>query len=142
MASKKDLSLAADIRVTVSGMLRQFRKRTIGYNISMTEHTTLAFIDLHGAILASELAALERVTAQSMSQIINHLQELGYVTKKISEQDKRKVFISLSQEGKAMLTEVRNARTEWLATAINDKLTSDEKKVLEQAVLILKKLEE
>ncbi len=140
MATKKDIQLASDIRTTTSRLLKQFRKQSSVVPVSMTEQTTLSLIDQHVKILASELAIIERVTAQSMSQIINHLQELGFVQKNTSKEDKRKIYISLTKKGKGTLATMRTVRVEWLANALDKSLSTDEKSLLEKAMTVLQKL--
>jgi DNA-binding MarR family transcriptional regulator len=59
----------------------------------------MALIFQHEEILPNELAAMEKITTQSMSQILSNLLNLGLIKRRISELDKRKVIISLSEEG-------------------------------------------
>jgi DNA-binding MarR family transcriptional regulator len=56
--------------------------------------------------LPNELAAREKITTQSMSQILNHLAELGYINRRSSKEDKRKSFISLSVKGTSVVEQV------------------------------------
>lgn len=140
MADKNDLIIAGEVRMAVSRLLRQFRKQVKHYPVSMTEQTTLVLIDQYGEILPSELAALEKMTAQSMSQILNRLSLLGYIHRQTAPGDKRKVLISLSKEGKEVLTAMRHMRAEWLAAAMSRLLTAEEKKILRQAAGILQRL--
>ncbi len=70
------------------------------YLLSLTESSTLALIYQYSEILPSELAVMEKVTTQSMSQNINKLLELGYIKKTSSKTDKRKVIITSTTSGK------------------------------------------
>jgi len=140
MNRAQDIALASDIRAALSRLLRQLRKQPVPYQVSVTEHTTLALLDLHKQLLPSELAAMEKVTAQAMSQMLNNLEAQGYIKRTPLEDDKRKVQVSLSKEGARVLTEMRNIRAEWLARAMSALLNADEKKVLKQAAGIIQRL--
>ena len=96
----EDLALATEIRIAVSRMHRQFRKQITGFPVSMLEQSVMAVLDRRGNMLPSELAIIEKVSAQSMSQTLNHLHELDFVHKKADPGDKRKVIVSLSKKGK------------------------------------------
>jgi DNA-binding MarR family transcriptional regulator len=86
------------------------------------------------------LAAIEKVTSQSMSQIINKLYFHGYIKRTPSVQDRRKVIITITSRGKEFI-ELKNSRSqEWLARAISDKTTEFEKEILRDAILVLTKL--
>lgn len=140
MNRAQDITLASDMRAALSRLLRQFRRQVVPYQVSVTEHTTLALLDQHKQLLPSELAAMEKVTAQAMSQILNNLEAQGYIKRTPLEDDKRKVQVSLSKEGARVLAEIRNIRAEWLARAMGALLNADEKKVLKQAAGIIQRL--
>lgn len=91
-------------------------------------------------MLPSELARQEKVTTQSMSQILNHLGDLGYIVRTPSETDKRKVMISLSETGQALLTNARHEGNEWLNKAITQTCSPEEQAILRQALGPLGKL--
>ena len=108
--------------------------------LSLTERSTLSVIYQYSKILPSELAAIEKVTSQSMSQIINKLYFHGYIKRTPSVQDRRKVIITITSRGKEFI-ELKNSRSqEWLARAISDKTTEFEKEILRDAILVLTKL--
>ncbi|MDB4918475.1 MAG: hypothetical protein JWQ54_458 [Mucilaginibacter sp.] len=100
----------------------------------------MALLDQNKKMLPSELAAAEMITNQSMSQVLNHLFELGYIIRTASTTDKRKVNISLSELGESTLLQFRHERNEWLANAIAIACTPEEKKVLQQAIGALSKV--
>jgi len=109
-------------------------------NLSMTEVTTLSNLYHNASLFPSEMAEMVKVKAQSMSQILNHLEELNLITKTPSAKDKRKISISLSSHGREMVEQTRGERDEWLSNAIEHHLSAAEKKLLEQAVVLLDKL--
>jgi len=100
----------------------------------------MALLQQHRSLLPNELADMEMITKQSMSQVLNHLFELGFINRAISESDKRKINISLSPSGEQTLHRVRYERDEWLAKAIAEMCTPEEQEILRQAVAPLAKL--
>src|ERR1700740_518111 len=130
---KKELELASELSTVVTRLVKKLRKRSAtGEQLSLTERTTLGLLN-QGGMLPSELAAAEKITNQSMSQILNHLLELGLIDRTASETDKRKVIISLTKAGENVLLQVRNERDEWLTKAIEQTCTEEEKMLLKQA---------
>jgi DNA-binding MarR family transcriptional regulator len=88
------------------------------------------------------LAAIEKVTSQSMSQIINKLLKLNYINKTDSIQDKRKTLITLTSAGKEIVERIKKEREEWLANTINAKISTEDKELLAKAIDVLQKLVE
>ena len=91
-------------------------------------------------MLPNELAAMEKITNQSISQILNHLAELGYIKRRLSKEDKRKSFISLTAKGSLVINQVRNEKDNWLYQAITTSCTAEEIAALKKALTPLKKL--
>jgi DNA-binding MarR family transcriptional regulator len=141
MTQHKDLQLASDLRTVVTRLVKKMRRESVtGQQLSMTERSTLALLQQHKELLPSVLAAMEHITNQSMSQIVSHLLELGYISRTASVTDKRKVIIALTTEGEKTIMRVRTEREEWLAKAINESCTDEEAALLKQAIGPLTKL--
>jgi DNA-binding MarR family transcriptional regulator len=133
--------IAANLRVVISRLVKILRNETKNDEfLSLTERSTLALVYQHQEILPSELAAMEKVTSQSMSQIINKLLSLGFIKKTSSKTDKRKVIISIGAKGKKRVEKTRHEKQEWLAQSIFEKTTQKEKEVLMDAIKVLTKL--
>ena len=143
MRVNKDLQFASDLRTAITRLIKKLRKESpTGLQLSLTERSTMALLHQHKALLPSELAAMEMITNQSMSQVLNHLLELGYIIRTPSETDKRKVNISLSKEGETTLLQFRQERNEWLANTIAEACTPEEQMILKQVIAPLTKLVE
>ncbi len=139
--TKQNLKLASDLRTVITRLVKKLRKHSAtGEGLSLTERSTIGLLDAHTALLPNELATMEKITTQSMSQILNHLLELGIITRTPSQTDKRKVLISLSDFGRDVLHQVRNERDEWLSDAIAKALTPEEHFALVKALGPLTKL--
>jgi DNA-binding MarR family transcriptional regulator len=136
-----DEQLATDLRTVISRLIKKLRtKNTTGDKLSLTERSVLSLLDEHKEMLPSELATAEKITSQSMSAILNHLSELGYIKRKLSETDKRKVLISLTKEGQSILNKRRHERDEWLSQAIQETFTQREQNMLRKMIEPLSRL--
>jgi len=132
--------LASSLRSAVSNLHKGLRKQSDSVkDYSMTEIETIAHLS-RSSHLPTELAALTRITTQSMSQILKKLEEHGIIKRTPSKDDKRKVYISLSVMGKKMLEKVRYDKDEWLKNTIEKTLTGKEKELLAKALTVLNKL--
>ncbi|HEY2722447.1 MAG TPA: MarR family transcriptional regulator [Chitinophagaceae bacterium] len=141
MAKQADLQLASELRTVVARLVKKLRKKSeTGMGLSLTERSTMSLLDLHGELLPNELASMEKITNQSMSQILNHLSELGYINRRVSKEDKRKSIVTLSMSGAAFLKQMRSERDSWLYQAINQTCSADEVELLKKAIAPLKQL--
>jgi DNA-binding MarR family transcriptional regulator len=141
MQQNKDLQLASELRTVVSRLVKKLRKKSVtGQQLSLTERSTISLLHQHKELQPSELAAMEKITNQSMSQILNHLLELYYISRKASDTDKRKVLISLTENGEKILSQLRSERDEWLAKAIKKTCTNEEEELIKKAIGPLTKL--
>jgi DNA-binding MarR family transcriptional regulator len=139
--NNKNLQLASELRSVLIRLYKKLRKKSVSAEkLSLTERSTISIIYNNGTMLASELALMEKITTQSMSQVVNHLFELGLIVKTPSETDKRKVLISLSDTGKEIIEKARTEKDEWLSDAIADALTPEEHDALTKALGALTKL--
>ena len=140
--SAKDLQFASDLRTVVTRLVKKLRKKSItGQQLSLTERSTLSLLlSSENGMLPSELAAMEKITNQSMSQILSSFLEKGFITRTASETDKRKVIISLTEQGKAIILQVLSVRDEWLNEALRETCTEEEKELIKKALGPLTKL--
>jgi DNA-binding MarR family transcriptional regulator len=139
--SLSDMDIATRLRSEIYRLIKVLRKETKNVELlSLTERSTLALVYQHTEILPGELAAMEKVTTQGMSQIVNHLMEMGYILKTPSAEDRRKVIITLTDAGKKLVRQRQQEKQEWLSHRISEQLNAKEKQTLTDAVDILTKL--
>lgn len=135
------MDIATRLRSEIYRLIKVLRKETKNVELlSLTERSTLALVYQHTEILPGELAAMEKVTTQGMSQIVNHLMEMGYILKTPSAEDRRKVIITLTDAGKKLVRQRQQEKQEWLSHRISEQLNAKEKQTLTDAVDILTKL--
>jgi DNA-binding MarR family transcriptional regulator len=139
--SPQDIEIAARMRTVIHRLIKVLRKHTRNDALlSLTERSTMGLLYQHKELLPSELAQMEKVTTQSMSQVINHLFELNFIYKNPSGDDKRKVLLSLTPSGIAYIEQLRLEKQEWLARTLHERISAKEKEVLLEAMQVLTKL--
>lgn len=135
------MDLASALRLSVGALHKKLRKQSNAtQQYSMTEIETVGCLHRHKQLLPTELAALTRITTQSMSQILSKMEKMDLIQRKAADDDKRKTYISLTARGKKMVNETFYERDEWLKTEIENALTKKEIQLLEKSLLILQKL--
>lgn len=142
MSTKNSHDIATQLRPVLTRLVRKMRKLSpVDTPLSQTERAVLVSLE-NQSLLAAELAVIEKITPQSMGQVITHLNELGLIEKKPSDTDKRKIYLSISALGKEMIQQVRNERNEWLSKAIAEVCNAQEQEILMAAIGPLAKLVE
>ncbi len=133
--------LSSSLRTVISTLHKGLRKNMSSIGAySMTELETLGLLFRHTSLLPTELATYTRVKTQSMSQILKKLEEQGIIKRTPAKDDGRKVYISLTQQGKKMVEKSRYEKDEWLKDTIEKSLTAREKQMLENILPVLNKL--
>jgi DNA-binding MarR family transcriptional regulator len=135
------LQTATSLRQAISGIIKRLRRTVKSHNsYSLSEYSALSYLYPDQKLSATELAGLVRVKTQSMSELLINLKNQDIIDKTPHETDKRKSLISLTQKGREILEKSRYEKDEWLAQAIENTLSADEKRTLQEAVAILHKI--
>lgn len=135
-----DLSEAAShLRISTFRLARRMRTQRAVDSMSDGQFAVLAALWVHGSHTLGELADRERVSAPSMNRTVNCLQESGYVSRAADETDGRKVQISLTDEGRAVVDETARRRDAWVEAALAD-LTDDERETLSKAADLMERM--
>lgn len=133
--------LASALRAAVSDMHKRLRKQAYSAGgLSITETLTLSYLFREGSLCPSELAEINKIKKQSMSQVLAHLEELKLIRRVVSKADRRKMAISLSAAGRNMIEKTRYERDEWLAGAIRERLGVTEIKALAAVIPLLQQI--
>jgi DNA-binding MarR family transcriptional regulator len=127
VATKQELdslAVADRLRPTLLGISRELRRERIG-GVSPHQVTLLVTIKHSPGVTVGDLATDERVSTAAMSKRISRLERGGLVERTPSESDRRRVGLTLSEEGQRVLRRVRSRRTAWLASRLGS-LSPDE----------------
>jgi DNA-binding MarR family transcriptional regulator len=103
---------------------RELRRESRNAGVSPEQVSLLVAIKYTPGVGVRELATRERVSAPAMSKHVDRLERDGLVTRTPSADDRRRVGLTLTDEGRRVLRRVRSRRTAWLAGRL--KALSDE----------------
>jgi DNA-binding MarR family transcriptional regulator len=99
-------------------------------------------VDRDGPITASELADGERIQPQSATRVVADLERRGLIERLPDETDRRRILLRASAAGRALITEDRRQRDEWLSVAMAATLTPAERDILLVAAHLIDRLAE
>jgi DNA-binding MarR family transcriptional regulator len=133
-----DLGLvASDLRVVIGQLVRRLRAE---HRFPLSHGAVLGRLDREGVRSASDLAVAERVRPQSMAQTLADLEADGLIVRRPDPDDRRRTLVELSEAGRDALERDRRHREGWLARAIAEELSEEEREVLGEAVGLLERL--
>jgi DNA-binding MarR family transcriptional regulator len=108
-------------------------------SLSDTQLAALAVLETHGAMTPGELAEHEKVQPPSMTRVIAVLEERRLVMRAPHQTDGRQVVLTVTGEGRALVTQARQRKDAWLAKRLRE-LTPEERATLRAAAPVLEKL--
>ena len=86
-----------------------------------------------------ELAAIEKVSAPSMTRTVSALVAAGLVARADDPTDGRQVILSLTPEGRRTIRDIRRRCDQWFAARL-ERLTDDERELLARATALLERV--
>ncbi len=132
--------VAIALRVSIGLLLRRLRQARDDEELTVPQTSALARLDRGGPATASALARQEQISPQSMGATLAALEALGLVGRGPDARDGRRVVLSLTEAGRRVLRDKRNASTEQLAQALSSGFTAAELGQLWAAVPLLERL--
>jgi DNA-binding MarR family transcriptional regulator len=137
--------VAAALRDSI-GLLRR-RLRQVKFergngDLTLPESAALVRLDRGGPTTPSALARQEQISPQSMGATVAGLEARQLVRRQPDPHDGRRAVISVTEAGRQVLRDRRNAHTELLAQALTDGFTRAELDVLAAAAPLLERLAE
>ena len=141
MADELDVrDVAAALRVSMGLLLRRLRQVGVPGELTVPETSALARLDRNGPATSSELARAEQISPQSMGATLSALEARGLVTRDPDARDGRRIVLSVTDAGRQLLRDKRDARTEHLARALAAGFTREELEQLMTAAPLLERL--
>ncbi|MGW1070751.1 MarR family winged helix-turn-helix transcriptional regulator [Streptomyces aureus] len=149
---------AQDLRVAFSLLRRRIREvsetpdqaqaqgRTPGgergpaQDLTPSQISALTLVSKSGAATASALAAAEGVRPQSMAATLAALDQYGLIQRNPDPGDGRRQLVTLTDAGRERVEGTRQARSEWLARAFEERCTEDERQTVIAAMALLERL--
>jgi DNA-binding MarR family transcriptional regulator len=128
--------LATELQGAVARIYRRVRSETPDNELGDTALSVLKHVFKNGPQTPRALSDRERVTPPAMNQTINALEAAGFVTRNPDPTDGRKVLVTATDSGVALMTEGRRARHLWLNSRLAA-LTDRQRQALLEATRIL-----
>jgi DNA-binding MarR family transcriptional regulator len=140
--SRSDAGLATSLRISISRLARRMRAERAAQGLqpelSDSQLAALAALEKH-TMTPGELAEHEKVQPPSITRVIASLEERGLIQRMPHPSDRRQVVLTVTDQGRDVVRQVRQLREAWLARRLRD-LTPGERAVLREALPILEKL--
>jgi DNA-binding MarR family transcriptional regulator len=128
--------LSGELRIVLGRLMRRLRNE---HRFPLTQAAVLGVLERDGPRSIGELATLQSVRPQSMSQTICELEAEGLIKRRSDPSDGRRTQIALTAFGHLALEADRAAREGWLARKIAS-FTPQELQTLRDAVDLLNRL--
>jgi DNA-binding MarR family transcriptional regulator len=114
------LAVANELRPVLLRLARALRHETEQTGVSSRHVTLLWLIRTNPGLSLRELAAEERISAPALSGHVDRLEKAGLLERVRDEEDRRRVGLTLTEEGERLLKNIRARRTTWLADRLRE----------------------
>ena len=140
--SRSAATTAREVKVVFSRLRRRIYGLALTDDLSGSQAAVLTRLHKEGPSSASALASAEAVSHQAIGPILAVLETRGYIQRSPDPTDGRRQVVSLTAAGVAHAEHTTSAREGWLARALQDRLTEDERRVVRHAMALLNRLAE
>lgn len=127
------LAVADRLRPVLLRVGRELRREAREVGVSPEQVSLLVAIKYDPGVGVRELAERERVSAPALSNRIDRLEQDGLVARAPSADDRRRVGLTLTDDGQRVLRRVRSRRTAWLVQRLGH-LPAEELAAVEAAI--------
>jgi DNA-binding MarR family transcriptional regulator len=113
------VTLAEALRPALLRASRQLRREAQKAGVSALDAQLLGVIAKRPGIGGGELADVEQMSAPSMSVHLKRLEAMGWIVREPPrEDDRRRIGLKVTAEGRAALDTIRQRRNDWLAARL------------------------
>jgi DNA-binding MarR family transcriptional regulator len=126
------VAIANQLRPILLRIARHLRNETHTRGVTGGQVSLLVAIEFHPGITGQELAEREGLSAPGVSGHLARLEGLKMIRRQRT-QDRRRVGLFLTNEGASVLASVREQRTAWLASRV-DELSFEEREAILAAI--------
>ncbi|MEW2130869.1 MarR family transcriptional regulator [Streptomyces sp. NPDC005435] len=131
---------ARELRVMFGRLRRRIREVARDSGLTPPQESALSLVGKHGAATASALAAAEGVRPQSMAATLAALDGHGLIRRTPDPADGRRQLVTLTEAGQERVEGNRQVREEWLARALEDRFSEEERQTVLTALSLLERL--
>jgi DNA-binding MarR family transcriptional regulator len=140
--SRSAATTAREVKVVFSRLRRRIYELAITGDLSGSQAAVLSRLHKDGPSSTSALADAESVSHQAIGATLTVLQTRGFIRRCPDPTDGRRQLITLTAAGVAQAANASSVREEWLARALQDRLTEDERRAVRHAMVLLDLLTE
>jgi len=127
--------MAARLRLSATRLHRRLR-REAGVELTPSQISALAAVDIHGPLTLGALAEHEGVAPPSITKVLAILEHDGLVARACDPTDRRVSHVSTTPKGSALVALSRQRKTAWLTGRISE-LTPKQRQRLADALDVL-----
>lgn len=131
--------LAQSLREMFGRAQRALREQGGRLGLTASQSEALGCVAREGPLSIGALAKRQHVRSQSMGATVGVLLERGLVAVTPDPDDGRQKVVTVTDEARALITEGRSARTDWLTKQLQG-LSPAERRTLAEAHTILDRL--
>ena len=132
-ATLSSQEVAEELRPVILRLGRHLRRETEQLGVTSHQATLLWLVKSRPGLSLRELAHAEGISAPSLSAHVDRLETLGLIRRVRSTDDRRRVGLELTPEGRATVRRVRARRTTWLADRLG-RLSDEERERIVRAL--------
>jgi DNA-binding MarR family transcriptional regulator len=140
--SRSAAATAHEVKVVVSRLRRRIRALALTDDLSGSQAAVLSRLHKEGPSSSSVLAGAESVSHQAIGAILAVLHARGFIQRTPDPTDGRRQLIALTPAGAARAENTSSEREEWLARALQDRLTEGERRAVRHAMTLLDRIAE
>ncbi|WP_433179558.1 MarR family winged helix-turn-helix transcriptional regulator [Actinoallomurus sp. CA-150999] len=133
-------ALADELQFLVGALVRQVRAVSPAREVTLSQVSLLKRLDREGPHTVADLARLDKITHQSVAVSVAGLVDRGLVRRTPDPDDRRRKLLAITDDGKRLLAERRDAGHENLTDAIAGRLDDAERTQLSQTLVLLRRL--
>jgi DNA-binding MarR family transcriptional regulator len=133
-------AIADELQFMVGALVRQARTVSPAREVTLSQVSILKRLDREGSHTVADLARLDKITHQSVTVFVAGLVDRGLVRRVTDSHDLRRKLLVITDEGKRLLAERREAGHENLTDAIASRLSGAERAQLSGALVLLRRL--
>ena len=130
--------LAAALRLSVTRLARILRQQSDA-DLTPTQLSALATLERRGPVPIGVLADEEQIGAPTATKTIDRLVAAGHVERHAAPADRRVTLVEVTDDGRALLAELRARKTAWLTTRLAA-LSEEDRRAAADAVAVLERL--
>ena len=134
------LPMAEDLQEVVGALVRLMRSVSPASGLSLSQVSILKRLDREGPATVADLARADKIRHQSAATAVAALVEQGLLHKTPDEHDLRRKLLMITDDGRRILAERRDAGQEHLAELIDERFTAAEREHIARSLELLRRL--